>query len=62
MIVSALLLKNEETSRCTWFMVVGIATLGTFSMIVFPVPTKRLGHILQEPVSLSAHPFTISPR
>ena len=41
--VSALLPKDEETSRWTLFTVVGVTALSTVAMIVYPVLAKLLG-------------------
>jgi uncharacterized integral membrane protein (TIGR00698 family) len=48
MAISALLPKNEETSRWTLFTVVGVTSLSTLAMIVYPILTKFLGLNPQE--------------
>jgi uncharacterized integral membrane protein (TIGR00698 family) len=48
MTISALLPKDEETSRWTLFTVVGVTSLSTLAMIVYPILTKFLGLNSQE--------------
>ena len=48
MAISALLPKSEETSRWTLFTVVGVTSLSTLAMIIYPILTKVLGLNPQE--------------
>ena len=48
MAISALLPKSEETSRWTLFTVVGVTSLSTLAMIVYPILTRFLGLNPQE--------------
>ena len=48
MTISALLPKNEETTRWTLFTVVGVTSLSTLAMIIYPILTKFLSLNPQE--------------
>lgn len=48
MAISVLLPKSEETSRWTLFTVVGVTSLSTLAMIIYPILTKVLGLNPQE--------------